>query len=56
MNVVEQALPIVVKTLAGKLGVEIHIGGYEASTDGHTIRIPALPIDGSPSLRAKAYG
>ncbi|NVZ11762.1 VWA domain-containing protein [Allochromatium humboldtianum] len=56
MNVIEQALPVVLKTLGGKLGVEIHIGGYQASTDGHTINIPALPIDGAPSLRVKAYG
>lgn len=56
MNVVEQALPVVLKTLGGKLGVEIYIGGCQASTDGRTINIPALPIDGAPSLRAKAYG
>jgi len=56
MSVVQQALPILLTALGGKMGVKIEVMGDAAYTDGETIRIPALPIEGSPSLRTRAYG
>lgn len=56
MSVVQQALPILLTALGGKMGVKIEVMGDAAFTDGETIRIPALPVEGSPSLRTRAYG
>lgn len=56
MSIIQQALPILLTALGGKLGVKIEIEGNSAYTDGENIRIPALPVDGSPSLRTRAYG
>jgi len=56
MSVVQQALPILLTALGGKMGVKIEVMGELAYTDGETICIPALPSEGEPSLRTRAYG
>ncbi len=39
------SLPLLASVLGNKYGVEVHIGGDTACTDGKTIHIPALPLD-----------
>ena len=50
------ALPIIAKMLGRKLGVEVVIGGHEASTNGQTIYLPALPAeDEAMAILANGY-
>ena len=50
-----RSLPILASTLGRKLGVKIQIGG-SACTDGETIYLPPLPLDGGEELFILANG
>lgn len=53
---VMQSLPLVAAVLGNKYGVEVSIGGNEASTNGREIRLPSLPIDCDVTLLGMARG
>lgn len=42
---VMQSLPLVAAVLGNRYGVEVSIGGNEASTNGREIRLPSLPVN-----------
>lgn len=45
-------LPLVASILGDRYGVQIHIGGKEACTNGKVIYLPSLPMDCEPELLA----
>jgi Mg-chelatase subunit ChlD len=49
------ALPLVAKAIGRDLGVNVVVGGDQASTNGKSIVIPALPTD-DPDMPKLAYG
>lgn len=50
-----RSLPILASIMGKKLGVKIQIGGYPA-TDGKTVYLPPLPLDGGEELFILANG
>lgn len=52
---IQGALPIVARAIGRRMNVEVEIGGTEAKTDGHRIRLPALPFD-DPEIETLAFG
>ena len=50
------SLPLVAAVLSQKYGVEVHIGGTKAFTDGKTIQLPSLPAYGDSTLLGLARG
>lgn len=49
-------LPLLASVLGDQYGVEVRIGGNEAKTNGKTIYLPALPVEGGAELLAQARG
>lgn len=51
------ALPLIADALGRKYGVQVHIGGDSAYTDGKNIHLPALPLDADETALnlARAY-
>ena len=53
-STIQNALPIVAAAYGRRFGVQVRVGGTQASTDGQAIRIPA--IDDTPIARTLAWG
>jgi len=51
-----RSLPLLAAVLGDAYGVEIVIGGETAHTDGKTIHLPTLPVDGDATMLALARG
>lgn len=51
-----ESLPIVASSLGNKYGIQVHIGGNEAYTDGKNIYLPTLPLDMDEKLINLARG
>lgn len=49
-------LPLLASVLGDRYGVEVHIGGDTACTDGKVIHIPGLPVDCDRTALALAKG
>ena len=49
-------LPLLASVLGDKYGVEVHIGGNQASTNGKVIYIPSLPIESDDTVLALVRG
>lgn len=51
------ALPLIADALGRKYGVQVHIGGDSAYTDGKNIHLPSLPLDSDETALnlARAY-
>lgn len=47
-------LPLLASILGDRYGVQVHIGGKEACTNGKVIHLPSLPLDCEPELLALA--
>jgi len=45
-----RSLPLLASILGRKYGVQVRIGGDEASTDGNIINLPDLPLDTDDTL------
>ena len=45
-------LPLLASILGDRYGVQVHIGGKEACTNGKVIQLPSLPMDCEPELLA----
>jgi len=45
-----RSLPLLASILGRKYGVQVRIGGQEASTDGNVISLPDLPLDCDDTL------
>ena len=50
------ALPLVAGVLGKRYGVQVVIGGDKAFTDGRTIHLPDLPLEGDPRLTGLVRG
>ena len=50
------ALPLIASILGRKYGVKVVIGGNSAHTDGQTIFLPSLPVNGDKNLLNLARG
>ncbi|KHK00441.1 cobaltochelatase CobT-related protein [Desulfovibrio sp. TomC] len=53
---VMRSLPLLAAVLGDAYGVEVVIGGDSAHTDGKTIHLPALPLEGDATALALARG
>ena len=53
---VMRSLPLLAAVLGDAYGVEVVIGGDLAHTDGKTIHLPALPLEGDATALALARG
>lgn len=49
-------LPLLASVLGKRYGVEVHIGGQIAGTDGRTIYLPSLPLDSDDELLTRVRG
>ena len=49
-------LPLLASVLGEQYGVQVHIGGKTACTNGRVIYLPSLPVDCEPELLALARG
>ena len=49
-------LPLLASVLGEQYGVQVHIGGKTACTNGKVIYLPSLPVDCEPELLALARG
>lgn len=49
-------LPLLASILGKRYGVKVDIGGDTASTDGHTICLPSLPLDSDEKLLEQVRG
>jgi cobalamin biosynthesis protein CobT len=53
---VMRSLPLLAAVLGDAYGVEVIIGGDSAHTDGKTIHLPSLPLEGDATVLALARG
>ena len=55
-QIYNRSLPLLAAALSDQRNIKVEIGGSEAFTNGHTIHLPALPLDANAELLGVARG
>ena len=55
-QIYNRSLPLLAAALSDQRNIKVEIGGSEAFTNGHTIHLPALPLDANEELLGVARG